>query len=46
MFDASSARASRSAHGFLREPHRGVFAPRSFGTVLSLAFGESWPSPG
>ena len=29
-------RASRSAHGFLREPRRGVFAPRRSCTVLSL----------
>ena len=32
VINASSARASRSA-----QPHRGVFAPRSFGIVLSLA---------
>ena len=40
MIDASSARASRFAHGFLREPLRGVFAPRSLGTIFSLALGN------
>ena len=40
VIDASSARASRFAHGFLREPHRGVFAPRSLGTIFSLALGK------
>ena len=39
MIDASSARASRSAHGF----PRGFFAPRSFHTVLSLALGNLGP---
>ena len=43
MIDASSARASRSAHDFLREPHRGVFAPCSLHTVLSLALGNLGP---
>ena len=43
MIDAPSARASRSAHGFLREPHRGVFAPRSLHTVLSRALGNLGP---
>ena len=43
MIDATSARASRSAHGFYREPHCGVFAPRSLHTVLSLALGNLGP---
>ena len=42
MIGASSARASRSAHGFLREPHRGVFAPRSPGTFPLACSGVSW----
>ena len=37
MIGASSARAARSAHGFRRENHRVVFAPRSPGTFLSLS---------
>ena len=37
MVGTPSALASRSAHGFLCELHRGVFAPRGqLGTVLSL----------
>ena len=38
MIGTASARASRFAHGLRREPHRGVFAPRSSGTVFSLIF--------
>ena len=33
MIGTPSARASRSAHNFRREPRRGVFAPHSSGTV-------------
>ena len=37
-WSAHHVRASRSAHGFLREPHRGVFAQSC--TVLSLTLGD------
>ena len=36
MIGASSARASLSAHGFLREPHREVLAPSLSLTLRDL----------
>ena len=36
LWSAHQVLASRSARGFPREPHRGVFALRSLGTVLLL----------